>query len=541
MNLRHVTAGFFLGNAALRRHCRRLEMQCERCREDEADWAALHAPLLQKIVQLALGGNSSLPFGRYLMHHDSRAAAETTHAAVVALSLVRTPEPVRRHFQTAQPGTARLAHGRLLARCPALPQVCRRWREAVQAVLQQGSWRVQVEREAAAAAHGLSRLLTTMPLALSHLDMRLLSRTESPAAAGVGSLLRDPGFRRRSAATLRVLLGLPERFAAALAPFAALEVVGLVEDYTSTQSHLGSMQLGALAALPCLRRLHLEAGVAELAALPPRVAELALLDIDRLALPPARGASVVDRLLAAAEVQGECWAGGAGLGLGLRCWRMGSSCWQAFPLLPSQPARRCELLGATGRPSSSPLPPLTSGPPHSPSAAPTALQAWRQSACSQQRAAWCLRKAGGHRWSWSCPTWRGWRRHTLPAGSFPSAWRGIPHCSIALPGWTLRSLACTLTAVLRSRQRHRRTLTRRQATIGATSVRHPGRLDCTLMVSAALVRSARARSCAFSQQPATHGALCGTVACAPRLLGSCVFCIVSGRRRQPRRRRRWAR
>jgi hypothetical protein len=175
----------------------------------------------------------------------------------------------------------------------------------VQAVLQQASWCVRVEREAAAAAHGLCRPLRQ--LALARLDVRLLSRSESPAANEVAELLRDPAFQRRSAATLRVLLGLPERCAPALAPFTCLEAVGLVEDYASTgdKSHAAAMQLGALAALPCLRSLQLEGGVAELAALPLRVAELALLDVDRVALPPAPGASVADRLLAAAEAHGE--------------------------------------------------------------------------------------------------------------------------------------------------------------------------------------------------------------------------------------------
>jgi hypothetical protein len=90
-------------------------MQCEPTEQDGVDWAGLHSPLLQKVVQLALGGNSCLPYGRYLMHRESKAAAAAIHAAVVRLSLV-----------------------------------CLRWRAAVQAVLQQASWCVRVEREAAA-------------------------------------------------------------------------------------------------------------------------------------------------------------------------------------------------------------------------------------------------------------------------------------------------------------------------------------------------------------------------------------------------------
>ena len=73
-------------------------------------------------------------------------------------------------------------------------------------------------------------------------------------------------------------------------------------------------QLAPLHGLPQLRCLQLELGVVELAGVPPQVRELRLVEVDRLALPTAQrqweqaqrqGASIADRLLAAAASAGE--------------------------------------------------------------------------------------------------------------------------------------------------------------------------------------------------------------------------------------------
>jgi hypothetical protein len=63
------------------------------------------------------------------------------------------------------------------------------------------------------------------------------------------------------------------------------------------------MKLSSLAALPALRCLQLEFGIVELAAVPQQVTALHLIDVDRLLLPKAVGASVADRLLFVADSQ----------------------------------------------------------------------------------------------------------------------------------------------------------------------------------------------------------------------------------------------
>ena len=204
-------------------------------------------------------------------------------------------------------------------------QVCRRWREAVGALLQDATWAVTIQRSStysrvlaswaaqnqapAAAPPDATRLWDRVHrLAVEQLDVRLMAWAVTPGSLdNTAALLRDGAFLRRSAPVLQQAFGIPERLVANLAPYARLERVGLCEDYLSTNAkpHGRPMQLAALAGLRRLTFLQLELGIVELAAVPPQVTELALVEADRIQLPSAPGAAVTDRLLAAAEAQGE--------------------------------------------------------------------------------------------------------------------------------------------------------------------------------------------------------------------------------------------
>lgn len=236
-----------------------------------ADWAGLHPPLLQSILQHVLG-HEVLQLPSYLAPTTAEAAtARRQQAAIAAFSLV-----------------------------------CRQWRTAAAAALQQWTWAVAVQRAAEQAADALTPQLEQ--LAVASLDLRRLTWSESGSAAAE-ALLHSAAFRRRSGGCLRRAVGIPERLCSALAAgFPNLEAVGLSEDYNSTdahQHHSAPMHLAPLAALPLLRTLQLELGIVELGGLPPQVRRLQLVEIDRLVLPPAPGASIADRLLAAAAARGE--------------------------------------------------------------------------------------------------------------------------------------------------------------------------------------------------------------------------------------------
>ena len=94
--------------------------------------------------------------------------------------------------------------------------------------------------------------------------------------------------------------------APSLAAFHSVEAVGLTEGCGSTagEAHGAPMELAPLRSLRRLRRLQLERGIVDLAALPPQVQQLTLVEIDRLMVPPVPGTSIADRLLAAAETHG---------------------------------------------------------------------------------------------------------------------------------------------------------------------------------------------------------------------------------------------
>ena len=237
-----------------------------------ADWAGLHPPLLQAILGHVLG-NQLLQLPSYL-------AAGTAEAAAA------------RHQQAA---------------LAAFALVCRHWQQAASAALQQCAWAVTVQRAAERAAALLPRQLEQ--LAVASLDLRRLVWSEGGGSAAAEALLLSSAFHSRCSACLTRTVGVPERLCAALAAgFPALEAVGLSEDYDSTDAHKhhsAPMHVAPLAALPRLRSLQLELGIVELAAVPPQVRHLQLTEIDRLVLPPVAGASIADRLLAAAGAQGE--------------------------------------------------------------------------------------------------------------------------------------------------------------------------------------------------------------------------------------------
>ncbi|PSC73618.1 hypothetical protein C2E20_3074 [Micractinium conductrix] len=174
------------------------------------------------------------------------------------------------------------------------------WRTALcAAVERQATWTVTVQRHAAV---DLPRL---EPLRVAALDLRALTWAEQGGGAACESLLRSPSFQASSAPHLRSAVGVPERLAGILAAgFPRLEAVGLCSDYDSEgfgqaggKGHLAPMALAPLAPLRALRALSLELGVADLAALPPGITSLTLMDVDRIVLPPAEGASVTDRLM----------------------------------------------------------------------------------------------------------------------------------------------------------------------------------------------------------------------------------------------------
>ncbi len=247
-----------------------------------ADWAGLHPPLLQSILVHVLD-HQMLQLPAYLAPGTAEAAAACRQQAAVS----------------------------------AFALVCRQWRQAAAAALQQCAWAAVVQRAAESAAAALPGQLEQ--LAVASLDLRRLTWSESGGSVAAEALLLSPAFRSRSSALLRHAVGVPERLCAELAAgFPALESVGLSEDYDSTdqhQHHSAPMHLAPLAALTRLHTLQLELGIVELAAVPPQVRQLQLTEIDRLVLPPAPGASIADRLLAAATAQGELLASEEGAGL----------------------------------------------------------------------------------------------------------------------------------------------------------------------------------------------------------------------------------
>ncbi|PRW45400.1 glutamate carboxypeptidase [Chlorella sorokiniana] len=236
-----------------------------------ADWAGLHPPLLQSVLMHVMD-HQVLQLPTYLAAGTAEAAAVRRQQAAIA----------------------------------AFALVCRQWRQAAAAALQQCAWAVAVQRAAGSAASALPSQLE--PLAVASLDLRRLTWSESGGSSAAEALLLSRAFRSRSSGCLRCAVGIPERLCAELASgFPALDTVGLSEDYDSTDAHKhhsAPMQLAPLAALSQLRTLQLELGIVELAAVPPQVRQLQLTEIDRLVLPRVAGASIADRLLAAAATQG---------------------------------------------------------------------------------------------------------------------------------------------------------------------------------------------------------------------------------------------
>ncbi|KAI3424865.1 hypothetical protein D9Q98_008249 [Chlorella vulgaris] len=181
-----------------------------------------------------------------------------------------------------------------------LSLVCQSWRLAVQAMVAQATWAVVTR------VHASPALLQHLELRrVASLDLRASTRLRGDSDGLVAALLCSPLFQNRSATTLRCAVGVPEPCAALLAPFRALETVGLCQGFNDTLATAGdcTMKLSSLAALPALRCLQLEFGIVELAAVPQQVTALHLIDVDRLLLPKAVGASVADRLLFVADSQ----------------------------------------------------------------------------------------------------------------------------------------------------------------------------------------------------------------------------------------------
>lgn len=242
-----------------------------------ADWAGLPPPLLQQVIWLALRDLAPVQLPLFLSPTTTAAAVARSQAAAIA----------------------------------GLATVCRAWRTATAAALGTtglATWRVDVQHTAGVELLQLERLR------VAALDLRLLTWSEADGGAACEALLASPTFRAASRRHLSTITGVPERLAPLLTGFPNLTAVGLAEDYASTafgiagqgaKSHLAPMRLRPLHSLPLLRALTLELGLADLSSLPPSVAELALVEVDRILLPAgSRGASVADRLLATAEAAG---------------------------------------------------------------------------------------------------------------------------------------------------------------------------------------------------------------------------------------------
>ena len=233
------------------------------------DWAGLHSPLLQRCFLLALG-KQTFQFAHYLRGDSAEGAACREEQAALA----------------------------------ALACVCRRWRQQLEHLLEHGiTWSVTVQRCPPTRPEFPDELGRK---AVAELDLRWLTWQDMSATGCSAWLLISDRFRWRSGACLRAALGIAEALAPSLAAFGRLEAVGLMEDYVSAagKAHGAQMELAPLRGLQHLRRLQLERGIVDLAALPPPVQELVLFEVDRLMVPPAPGASIADRLLAAAEAHG---------------------------------------------------------------------------------------------------------------------------------------------------------------------------------------------------------------------------------------------
>lgn len=243
----------------------------------QADWAGLPPPLLQQVLWLALRDLAPIRLPLFLRPGTTAGAEARSHATAIA----------------------------------KLAVVCRAWRAATSAALGcagLATWRVDVQQTTV-------DLLQLERLRVVSLDLRLLTWSETDEGAACEALLISPSFRAASGRHLTCIAGVPERLAPLLTGFSNLVAVGLAEDYSSTafgvagqgeKSHLACMRLRPLHSLPLLRALTLELGVADLAGLPPQVLDLVLVEVDRIVLPAGTpGASVADRLLAAAAAVGE--------------------------------------------------------------------------------------------------------------------------------------------------------------------------------------------------------------------------------------------
>jgi hypothetical protein len=249
--------------------CSMEEHQAETHGPSGSDWAGLHSPLLQRCFLFSLG-KQTFQHANYLRDDSAEAAACREEQAALA----------------------------------ALACVCRRWRQQLEHLLEHGiTWSVTVQRCPPTRPEFPDELGRK---AVAELDLRWLTWQDMSATGCSAWLLISDRFRWRSGACLRAALGIAEALAPSLAAFGRLEAVGLMEDYVSAagKAHGAQMELAPLRGLQHLRRLQLERGIVDLAALPPPVQELVLFEVDRLMVPPAPGASIADRLLAAAEAHG---------------------------------------------------------------------------------------------------------------------------------------------------------------------------------------------------------------------------------------------
>lgn len=192
---------------------------------------------------------------------------------------------------------AAAAQGELLS----LSLVCKAWAAAVQAAARDYCrWAITV-----AAVGGDGELAQALAgLRVVSLDLRpcLLSAILRRAAR---RLLGDAGFLRRSGPSLVAVHGLPDSAAPLLAPFSALQAVGLRDD-RGLDRPAGPVALAALLLGGCqLEALAVRGGIVDLADVPPGgCRSLRLAAIDRLLLPPAHGCTVVDWLLDQLELRG---------------------------------------------------------------------------------------------------------------------------------------------------------------------------------------------------------------------------------------------
>ena len=238
-----------------------------------SDWAGLHSPLLQRCLLLALD-KETLQSPCYLADGTPEAAAANKEQAALA----------------------------------ALACVCKCWREQVQHLrAHQLTWAVTVQTWPYTIQDGqYLDELEFAAVAVAALDLRWLAWQHLDSAPYVARLLVSDGFRQGSRASLHTAWGISEALAPSLAAYRSLESVGLIEDHISTagKAHGAPMDLAPLRCLQHLRRLQLECGIVDLAALPPQVQQLTLVAIDRLVVPPVPGTSIANRLLAAAEAHG---------------------------------------------------------------------------------------------------------------------------------------------------------------------------------------------------------------------------------------------